>query len=99
PCPPSIVGGGIGGNFERVAYCATKAWFCRWGRRHPSGEVAGVEGEVLTDINALGIGPHGMRETTTAHAAHVGDAATHIASFPVAVNINCHANRHKTAVL
>jgi len=99
PCPPIIVGVGIGGNFERVAYLAKKALFRPLGQRHPREDVAALEEELLTAINALGIGPQGMGGQTTALAVHVEVAATHIASLPVAVNINCHANRHKTAVL
>lgn len=99
PCPPIIVGVGIGGNFERVAYLAKKALFRPLGQRHPREDVAALEEELLTAINALGIGPQGMGGQTTALEVHVEVAATHIASLPVAVNINCHANRHKTAVL
>lgn len=99
PCPPIIVGVGIGGNFERVAYLAKKSLFRPLGQPHPRDDVAALESELLEAINELGIGPQGMGGRTTALAVHVEVAATHIAALPVAVNINCHANRHKTAVL
>jgi fumarate hydratase subunit alpha len=99
PCPPIIVGVGIGGNFERVAYLAKKSLLRPLGQRHPREDVAALEEELLEAINALGIGPQGMGGQTTALDVHVEVSATHIAALPVAVNINCHANRHKTAVL
>ncbi|OUM88091.1 MAG: fumarate hydratase [Bacillus thermozeamaize] len=99
PCPPIVVGVGIGGNFERVAYLAKKALFRPLGQRHPRQDIAALEEELIRQINALGIGPQGMGGRTTALDVHVEIFATHIAALPVAVNINCHANRHKTAVL
>ncbi len=99
PCPPIIVGVGIGGNFERVAYLAKKSLFRPLGQRHPRADIAALEEELMQEINALGIGPQGMGGQTTALDVHVEVFATHIAALPVAVNINCHANRHKTVML
>lgn len=98
-CPPMVVGVGIGGSFERCAYLAKKSLFRPLGERHPQPEVAKLEEEMIEQINRLGIGPQGMGGRTTALDIKIETAACHIASLPVAVNINCHASRHKEAVL
>ncbi|MEB3103618.1 fumarate hydratase [Ferviditalea candida] len=98
-CPPMVVGVGIGGSFERCAYLAKKSLFRPLGERHPQPEIAKLEEEMIEEINRLGIGPQGMGGRTTALDIKVETAACHIASLPVAVNINCHASRHKEAVL
>ena len=99
PCPPIVVGVGVGSNFEGVALLAKRALLRELGSRNPSPEMAAIEEELLERINALGIGPAGLGGRTTALAVMVEEAPCHIASLPVAVNINCHAARHKTVVL
>lgn len=94
PCPPVIVGIGIGGNFETCAILAKKALFREIGSQNPVKEWADFERELLTAINATGIGPQGLGGLTTAFAVHIISAPCHIASMPVAVNLNCHAHRH-----
>ncbi|MGG0717177.1 fumarate hydratase [Robertmurraya massiliosenegalensis] len=98
-CPPLIVGVGIGGNFERCAYLAKKSLFRHVGERHPEPAIAKLETELMDDINRLGIGPQGMGGTTTALDIKIEVEACHIAALPVAVNLNCHASRHKEAIL
>lgn len=98
-CPPLIVGIGIGGNFERCAYLAKKSLFRPIGIRHPDPDVAALEEELIASINRLGIGPQGMGGSTTALDVKVEAESCHIAALPVAVNLNCHASRHQTAVL
>ncbi len=98
-CPPIIVGIGIGGSFERCAYLAKKSLFRPIGERSASPEVAQLEEELIQSINRLGIGPQGMGGRTTALDVKIEMAPCHIASLPVAVNINCHASRHKEAIL
>lgn len=99
PCPPIVVGVGIGGTFEVAALISKKALLRPLGEPSPDPEVAALEKELLTKINNLGIGPQGLGGRTTALAVHVEKYPCHIASLPVAVNINCHAARHKEAVL
>jgi len=99
PCPPIIVGVGAGGTFEKCAYLAKKALLREVGSVHPDPFYADLEAELLTKINNLGIGPQGLGGRTTALAVHIEAHPCHIASFPVAVNINCHAARHKSAVI
>lgn len=99
PCPPIIVGVGIGGNFEKVAYCAKKALLRDIGSVHPDPFYAEKEKELLEEINKTGIGPQGFGGRVTALAVFIEAYPCHIASMPTAVNINCHAARHKTAVL
>jgi fumarate hydratase subunit alpha len=99
PCPPVVVGVGIGGTFEYVAFLAKKALLRDMGERNPDPFYADVERELLEKINNLGIGPMGLGGRTTALDVFVETYPRHIASFPVAVNINCHVARHKTAVL
>lgn len=99
PCPPIVVGVGIGGNFDKVALLAKKALLRDVGTPNPNERYAKLEQELLDSINALGIGPQGFGGKTTALAVHIEAAATHIAQLPCAVNINCHVTRHMTAVL
>lgn len=99
PCPPIIIGVGIGGTFEKAAILAKKALLRPLGSVHPDQEVAALEGEILQRVNDLGIGPQGYGGRTTALGVHVEMMPCHIASLPVAVNIQCHAARHKEAVL
>ncbi len=96
PCPPLIVGVGLGGTFEKAAYLAKKALLRPVGQSSSRPEVALLEKEWLAEINALGIGPLGFGGATTALAVHVETFPTHIASLPVAVNLQCHAARVKT---
>ena len=99
PCPPVIVGVGIGGTFEKAAIIAKKALLRPIGKRHSNPEVAKLEEELLEKINQLGIGPQGLGGTITALDVHIETYPTHIASIPVAVNIQCHSNRHREAIL
>ena len=99
PCPPVVVGVGIGGTFERAALIAKKALLRPLGEKNPDPQVAALEGELLTLVNNLGIGPQGLGGRITALAVHVNMIPCHIASFPLAVNINCHAHRHKETVI
>jgi len=93
PCPPLIVGVGIGGSFEHCAFLAKKALFRELGTPNPDQKVKALEEELLSEINKLGIGPLGFGGKTTALAVHVEVAHTHIASLPVAVNFLCHSAR------
>ncbi|HEC77557.1 MAG TPA: fumarate hydratase [candidate division WOR-3 bacterium] len=99
PCPPTVIGVGIGGTFEHVAFLAKKALLRDIGQRHPDPFYADVERELLERINSLGIGPMGLGGRTTALDVFIEVHPRHIASFPVAVNTNCHAARHKSAVI
>jgi fumarate hydratase subunit alpha len=99
PCPPVIVGVGIGGTFEKAALIAKKSLFRPLGQRHPNPEIAQLEIELLEEIDQLGIGPLGLGGRVTALDVHVETYPTHIASIPVAVNIQCHCDRHKEAML
>lgn len=99
PCPPIIVGVGIGGNFDRAAYMAKHSLLRETGEANPDPFYADLEAELLEKINQLGIGPQGYGGRSTALAVHIEAMATHIAGLPVAVNINCHATRHMTEVL
>lgn len=99
PCPPIIVGVGIGGTFDKAALIAKKALLRHTGEHNPVKYYADMEEELLEKINALGIGPQGFGGRTTALAVHIETMPTHIAGLPVAVNINCHVARHKTEVL
>ncbi len=93
PCPPLIVGLGIGGNFEKAAYLAKRALFREPGEFHPDPEIARLERECLENINALGIGPLGLGGRYTALFVNIEIHPCHIASLPVAVNLQCHAAR------
>jgi fumarate hydratase subunit alpha len=95
PCPPTIVGVGIGGTFEMTALLAKKALLRPIGSQNPDPELATLEQELYEEINALGIGPSGLGGRITSLATHVNMMECHIASLPVAVNIQCHAARHK----
>lgn len=99
PCPPIIVGVGIGGNFDKVALLAKKALLRPIDVPNPNESYAALEGELLQSINALGIGPQGFGGSTTALGVNIEYAPTHIAQLPCAVNISCHVTRHKTAIL
>jgi len=93
PCPPFIVGVGIGGSFEHCAFLAKKALFRELRTQNPDPKVKALEEELLSEINKLGLGPLGFGGKTTALAVHVEVAHTHIASLPVAVNFLCHSAR------
>ena len=95
PCPPTIVGIGIGGNFELAAVNSKKALMRELDDRHPDPEIAKLEDELLAAINALGIGPMGLGGKTTSLAVKIIVAPCHLASLPLAVNIQCHSARHK----
>jgi fumarate hydratase subunit alpha len=99
PCPPVIVGVGIGGSMDRASILAKKALLRPLGRRQHDARLAKMEREILADINQLGIGPQGYGGKTTALAVHIVMEPCHIASLPVAVNIQCHAARNKTAII
>ncbi len=99
PCPPTIVGVGIGGTFERAALLAKKSLLRPIGSKNPDPELDRLESEILTEINRLGIGPQGLGGRTTSLAVHILLMPCHIASFPLAVNIQCHAQRHKEIVI
>ena len=99
PCPPIIVGVGIGGNFEKSAILAKEALLRNVGIPNPDKELDALEKELLEKINNLGIGPMGFGGRTTALAVHIQTAPCHIASLPVAVNIQCHAARHKETII
>ncbi|HOG47186.1 MAG TPA: fumarate hydratase, partial [Anaerolineae bacterium] len=99
PCPPIIVGVGIGGTIEQTTYLAKRSLLRPVGQPSPDPEVAALEAEILARVNDLGIGPAGLGGRTTALAVHVETYPCHIASMPAAVNIQCHAARHKEATL
>ncbi len=99
PCPPTIIGVGIGGTFEKAALLAKEALLRTLGEPSTDPELAAMEEEILERINRLGIGPGGLGGKTTSMAVHVKLHPCHIASLPVAVNINCHAHRHKDILL
>jgi fumarate hydratase subunit alpha len=97
PCPPTIVGIGIGGTFEQAALLAKKSLLRPLGTKNPDPELDRLESEILEGINRLGIGPQGLGGRTTSLAVHILMMPCHIASFPLAVNIQCHVHRHKEA--
>jgi fumarate hydratase subunit alpha len=99
PCPPVVVGVGIGGTFEKVAYLAKKALLRPLGSRHADPFYAEVEEELLKRVNATGIGPQGLGGRVTALDVHIETFPCHIASLPAAVNLNCHASRHGHRVI
>jgi len=100
PCPPTIVGVGIGGTIEQAALLAKKALLRPLGRSNRRDRrLAKLEAETLKEINNLGIGPQGYGGNTTSLAVHMEMMPSHIASLPVAINIQCHAARHKEAVI
>jgi fumarate hydratase subunit alpha len=99
PCPPVIVGVGVGGSAEKAMWLAKHSLLRLVGEPSPDPEVAELEAEILERVNRIGIGPQGFGGITTALAVHVETFPCHIASMPVAVNLQCHSARHKEAVL
>lgn len=99
PCPPIIIGIGIGGNFEYCAYLAKKALLRRIGERHRDLFYARLEIDLLRAVNRTGIGPMGLGGNTTALDVFIETYPRHLATLPVAVNFNCHVARHKTAII
>ena len=99
PCPPLVLGVGVGGDFERVAELAKRALLRPLGSANPDPELAALERRMLEAVNRTGVGPGGLGGTVTALAVHLEAAPCHIASFPAAVNIDCHAHRHKEVEL
>lgn len=99
PCPPIIVGVGIGGTMELAALLAKKALLRPVGTTNPNPELAALESELMEKINNLGIGPQGLGGRIFALGVHIIKHPCHIASLPLAVNINCHASRHKEVIL
>ena len=96
PCPPVVIGVGIGGDFEKCALLAKEALCRPLSRRNPNPDYAALEQELLEKINALDIGPQGFGGQTTALGVNIETYATHIAGLPVAVNVGCHVTRHAT---
>lgn len=96
PCPPLVIGIGIGGNFEQAPLLAKRALLCKLALPHPLPQYADMEAKILEGINKRGCGIQGLGGTLTALAVHINTAPCHIASLPVAVNIDCHAHRHCT---
>jgi fumarate hydratase subunit alpha len=99
PCPPIVIGLGIGGTLEKAALMAKEALFRETGKPNHDPEIAKLEQDVLERVNELGIGPLGFGGNTTALAVHAEAMPTHIASLPVAVNIQCHSVRHRETVV
>jgi len=99
PCPPVVIGVGIGGTIDAVTVLAKKALLREIGSVHPDPRIAEMEAELLERINALGIGPQGLGGRTTALAVFIEEMPCHIASMPMAVNVQCHAQRHKSVEL
>ncbi len=99
PCPPTIVGVGIGGTLEEAALLAKKSLLRPLGSKNSDPELDNLEREILREINQLGIGPQGLGGRVTSLAVHISMMPCHIASLPLAVNIQCHAHRHKEAVI
>ena len=99
PCPPIVIGVGIGGDFEKCAYLAKKALCRPVSQRNPKPLYAELEAEMLEKINRLGIGPQGFGGTQTCLAVNIEQAPTHIAGLPVSVNVGCHVTRHAGALI
>ena len=99
PCPPIVIGVGIGGTFDKAALLAKKAIMRPLDTSHPDPYYADLEKEMLEKVNELGIGPQGFGGKTTAIGLNIETLPTHIAGMPCAININCHVTRHKTEVL
>lgn len=99
PCPPIVVGVGIGGTIEKAALIAKKSLLRDLNSKHPETHIADLEEELLEKVNRLGIGPQGLGGLTTALGVNIETYPTHIAGLPVVVNINCHAARHVSRVL
>lgn len=99
PCPPIVVGVGIGGTFDICAWLAKKALLRNIGTHNPEPELAALEDKLLTAVNATGVGPQGLGGRTTALGVMIEAFPCHLASLPLAININCHAARHMSAIL
>jgi len=99
PCPPIVVGVGVGGTMEKATFLAKKALIRSLGEANSDPRIAKIEQELLERINRLGIGPQGFGGTVTALAVHMEVFPTHIGGMPVAVNLNCHATRHQEIIL
>lgn len=99
PCPPIVVGVGIGGTIEKCAQIAKKSLLRDIGQHNKDENIKNLEIQILKEINNLGIGPQGLGGNTTALAVNIETFPTHIAGLPVVVNINCHAARHKEAII
>jgi len=99
PCPPLIIGVGIGGTSEKALTMAKQAVLRKVGEHHPDAEIAGLEKEILERVNCLGIGPMGYGGRITAMAVHVETFPSHIGSMPVAISFQCHSARHREATL
>lgn len=99
PCPPIIVGIGIGGTMDKAAYIAKRSLLRRLGEKNPDPQLAQLELELLGLVNSTGIGPQGLGGKTTALAVHIEAFPTHIAGLPVAINIQCHCARHRSISL
>lgn len=99
PCPPIVVGVGIGGTMDKAAVIAKKALSRSIDEKNPNMFYESLENELLNDINSLGIGPAGLGGKTTAYAVNIETYPTHIAGLPVAVNISCHVTRHITETI
>jgi fumarate hydratase subunit alpha len=99
PCPPIVIGVGIGGTIDMVTVLAKKALLRDIGSVHPDERIAAMEAELLQKINALGVGPQGLGGTQTCLGVFIEEMPCHIASMPLAVNVQCHAQRHKYVVL
>lgn len=98
-CPPLVIGVGIGGNLEHSCYLAKKSLLRKVGDKHPDENYAALEQEILERVNASGLGPSGLGGTTTALAVHILSHPCHIASLPVAVNLNCNSARHASVTI
>jgi fumarate hydratase subunit alpha len=98
-CPPFVVGVGIGGDFELSCFLSKKALLREMDKKNKEDFYAKLEEEMLSRMNALGLGPQGLGGDTTALAVLIETAPCHIASLPVAVNIECHSHRHKSAII
>ena len=99
PCPPMVIGVGIGGNFEMCAYLAKKALLRPINKSSEIPYIKELEDELLKKVNKLGIGPQGLGGKTTVLGLNIETFATHIAGLPVAVNISCHVTRHQEIIL
>ena len=99
PCPPMVIGVGIGGTFDKAALLAKKALMRPVDSENPDPYYADLEREMLEKVNELGIGPQGFGGRTTAIGLNIETMPTHIAGMPCAININCHVTRHKTEVI
>lgn len=99
PCPPLIVGVGVGGSFDKVAYLAKHSLLRRVGSEHPDPYYAAMERELLERVNNTGVGPMGLGGRNTAIAVHIEAHPCHIASLPAAVNTQCHSARHKSTII